>query len=479
MNERHKALRATESPSSPINVGVSRPRAAPSVAIGGLSGAMAGGQSVPFIVPLLFLLTGVCAAALFGLLLPWIIPEALVSPGFPHVLVLVHTATLGWLTMTIMGASLQLAPVIVVSPLRAARFLRWHYPLYLSGVLLLLSGFWWMLLWLLIAGGTLIVLAVIHYAIILGATLAHATKRPLTVRFLVASLTYLCIVVSLGLLAALDFQYGFLGPGFDRLLLMHITLGVIGWLSTTLLGVSYTLVRMFALAHEHTDRLGKMIFVLLNASIVTLSIGFILAWEPLLLWRRRIAHRRGVALRLRLLADAAGTAAQAARRDTVSRHRRRRLLRSTCPLWGRGGSVRLVATDDSHRAGPGRACRLAGAKHDRVSLQDCLFPGLAQALWPIGRTPARAIDARITARALDMAQLVADQWGTAGNHSVRPVRLARAATNCRRGAGPGIGDRRRERAGHRAPPENVRNTAGYLLSSLEKPQLSAAFFGHA
>jgi len=283
MNERHKALRATESPSSPINAGVSRPRAAPSVAIGGLSGAMAGGQSVPFIVSLLFLLTGVCAAALFGLLLPWIIPEALVSPGFPHVLALVHTATLGWLTMTIMGASLQLAPVIVVSPLRAARFLRWHYPLYLSGVLLLLSGFWWMLPWLLIVGGTLIVLAVIHYAIILGATIAHATKRPLTVRFLAASLTYLCIVVSLGLLAALNFQFDFLDPGFDQLLLTHITLGVIGWLSTTLIGVSYTLVRMFALAHEHTDRLGKIIFVLLNASIVTLSLGFMRAWEPLLL----------------------------------------------------------------------------------------------------------------------------------------------------------------------------------------------------
>lgn len=283
MSERHKTLRETDPPSSSSNAKIPRPAAAPPVAIGGLSGALAGGQSVPFIVPLLFLLTGVCAAALFGLLLPWIAPETLLSPGFPHVLALVHTATLGWLTMTIMGASLQLAPVIVVSPLRAARFLRWHYPLYLSGVLLLLSGFWWMLPWLLIAGGTLIVLAVIHYVIILSATLAHATKRPLTVRFLAASLTYLCIVVSLGLTAALDFQFNFLGPGLDQLLLTHITLGVIGWLSTTLIGVSYTLVRMFALAHEHTDRLGKITFVLLNTSIVTLSLGFLLPWEPLLL----------------------------------------------------------------------------------------------------------------------------------------------------------------------------------------------------
>lgn len=91
---------------------------------------MARRRGVLLAVPLPFLLTGSCAAALFGLLLPWIVPEAIHAPSFPHVLALVHIATLGWLTMTIMGASLQLTPVIVVAPLRATRFIRWHYPVY-------------------------------------------------------------------------------------------------------------------------------------------------------------------------------------------------------------------------------------------------------------------------------------------------------------------------------------------------------------
>jgi len=96
-------------------------------------------------VPLPFLLTGACAAALFGFLLPWIMPEAVLALDFPHVLALVHLATLGWLTMIIMGASLQLAPVMTVSPLRATPFLHWQYPpVYVSGVVLLLSSFWWM-----------------------------------------------------------------------------------------------------------------------------------------------------------------------------------------------------------------------------------------------------------------------------------------------------------------------------------------------
>ncbi len=78
------------------------------------------------------------------------------------------SATLGWLTMTIMGASLQLAPVILTSPLRAAGFARWQYPVYLVGVALLLSGFWFWREPLLIVGGSLVVVAVAHYAVIIG-----------------------------------------------------------------------------------------------------------------------------------------------------------------------------------------------------------------------------------------------------------------------------------------------------------------------
>jgi len=243
---------------------------------------MAGRRGVPLSVPLPFLLTGVSAAALFGLLLPAIVPEAMLAPDFPYVLALVHLATLGWLTMIVMGVSLQLTPVMTVAPLRATRFIRWQYPLYVSGVILLLSGFWWIQPWLMAAGGSLVVLAVIHYTVILGISLARAATRPLTVPFLVASVTALCMVVILGLTMALNVQFGLLGAAVQQVLLVHLVLGILGWLSNTLIGVSYTLVRMFALAHGHSDRLGRLVFVLLNASIGILALGFIVAWFPLI-----------------------------------------------------------------------------------------------------------------------------------------------------------------------------------------------------
>ena len=253
------------------------------VTMRGLGGQASGRGVVPLAIPLPFLLTGVCGAALFGVLLPWVAPDALRAPDLPHVLGLVHVATLGWLTMIILGASLQLAPVILVTPLRALRLIRSLYPVYATGVALLVSGFWRMLPWLMTLGGSLVGLAVVLYTVAMGPTIAHASKRPLTVRYLVAALAYLCVVVSLGLTAALNFQLGFLGAAMSRLLLAHLTLGVAGWLSTTLIGVSYQLVRMFALAHGHDDRLGRIIFVLLNAGVVALAVAFSFAWLPLAL----------------------------------------------------------------------------------------------------------------------------------------------------------------------------------------------------
>jgi hypothetical protein len=266
-------------PRAGSNGGVFRVRTHPtSPAIGLAGGDLTGRRGVPLMVPLPFLLTGAIAAAIFGLLAPFVLPLALQAPDIPHVLALVHTVTLGWLTMTIMGASLQLVPVIVVSPLRATALLRWHYPVFLCGVLCLIAGFWWWQLWLLMLGGTVIVLAVVHYVIILGATFARASTCPLTVWFLTASLVYLCLVVSLGLCLAWNFTTGFLGAGTEHVVLVHLTLGIVGWLSCTLVGVSYTLGRLFMLAHAHDDRWGKLVFGLLNGGIVLLASGALLSW---------------------------------------------------------------------------------------------------------------------------------------------------------------------------------------------------------
>jgi hypothetical protein len=240
----------------------------------GLAG-MTGRRGVPLGVPLPFLVTGSCLAALAGLLLPFVLPEALSNSGQPHVLALVHTVTLGWLTMTILGASQQLTPVIAGTSLRLKALMPLVYPLYLAGVLILLGGFWFFLPRLLVLGGSLVIVAVLCYVAILTTTLLSASQRPLTLFYLAGALLYLCLVVALGLTAALNFLYGFLGLGALLVLPIHVTLGVAGWLTNTLLGVSYTLVRLFALVHDHDDRLGRVVLGLLNLGIIGLALGLL------------------------------------------------------------------------------------------------------------------------------------------------------------------------------------------------------------
>ncbi|HEU5348021.1 MAG TPA: hypothetical protein VFU63_05355, partial [Ktedonobacterales bacterium] len=59
---------------------------APPVAVQGLSGLARGG--VPLWLPVPFMVTGIIGAALFGVLLPWVAPQAILAPGYPHVLTL-------------------------------------------------------------------------------------------------------------------------------------------------------------------------------------------------------------------------------------------------------------------------------------------------------------------------------------------------------------------------------------------------------
>lgn len=243
------------------------------------AGSMPVPSAVGVAIPLPYLVTGIGAAALFGALLPWIAPDALLAPELPHVLALVHVATLGWLTMLVMGASLQLTPVMTVGPLRAERFVRWQFPIYVTGVGVLISGFWLFRVPLIIFGGTLVVLAVIHHAVILERTIFLAQTRTLSMRFIAAAFLYLLVVVGLGLTMALDIQFNFLGVEWHRVLLTHLTLGIAGWLTNMLVGVSYTLVRMFALVHDHDDRLGRVSFVLVQGGILGMALGGLLAWQ--------------------------------------------------------------------------------------------------------------------------------------------------------------------------------------------------------
>ena len=233
--------------------------------------------ATPLWLPLSLLLSGAVASVLLGIGAIFVLPEALTDPQAMHVLALVHTATLGWWTMTIMGAMYQLVPVVLVTRLRAVPLAYCQMLLYLVGVTLLISGFWFTLLPLLAIGGTLVVVAATVFAVHLLATILLASRRPLTAAYLIAALVYLLVVVSLGLTAALNLRWGFLGAATQRLLLAHLVVGLGGWLALTVIGISYKLAPMFALVHRSSERFGWGLLIALNLGLVSLALSLGLA----------------------------------------------------------------------------------------------------------------------------------------------------------------------------------------------------------
>lgn len=230
--------------------------------------------------PLWYLYSAVVALVLFCTGLIALAPEAVDSTLTPHVLALLHLATLGVLTTAIMGALWQLLPVILVVPAPPAWMTRAHYPLWLAGVAVLVAGFWsgW---WpALAAGGSLVVLGAVLFAAAMLRTIAVAPRRPLAAYFVAAGLVYLVLVVLGGLMLAVDLQTGFLGDRLLRVLPAHLLLGFAGWGVGTVMGVSYKLAPMFALAHVRDERPGWLCFGLLNGGLVALALGLLGGWPP-------------------------------------------------------------------------------------------------------------------------------------------------------------------------------------------------------
>ncbi|MDD5304394.1 MAG: hypothetical protein PHS14_14955 [Elusimicrobia bacterium] len=200
------------------------------------------------------------------------------------VLGLVHLLTLGWITMTIFGAICQLSPVLWETPLawpQAARWAWWAFMLGLSGFV----GELW-------TGGdrywipaVLLVVAIGAYLACFARTMIIAPRLDWTARHLAVSISFLAAVITLGLMLAWDRQRGVLFRDPRGALIAHIHLALVGWVSLTIVGVSYRLVSMFALAHVDSKTPGRLALALALAGLVGLALdGLFFGRRLLPLW---------------------------------------------------------------------------------------------------------------------------------------------------------------------------------------------------
>lgn len=244
-------------------------RAQPAVA-----GGIATSNSPPLGLPLGFFLAGALAFVAINALLVFDGGNLLTYSLLPVDLSLTHLVTLGWVTMVMMGALYQLTPVIFQTKLHSVRLGRWQFGIYLVGVVGLVSSFRWLWTPGLAIFGSAVLLSVALFLYNMARTLWRPPAWTVVGWYLAHSLGYLGMTVISGLTFAFDLHFHWF-PIPRYVLAAHVDLGLIGWFTLTLMGVSYQLVPMFALVHGHGVRLACWILRILNLGVFLLFLALL------------------------------------------------------------------------------------------------------------------------------------------------------------------------------------------------------------
>lgn len=233
------------------------------------------------------------------------------GPGLT--LAAIHLVTLGVLTLTAIGASYQLLPVVTRRPLARDWPPRLSFWLLCPGILLLVPGMGMSDSLLMKAGAALVCIGLAIFALVTADNLRRAGSVPVVSGHGWAAVAALVLVAVLGILLVLDFDGGFLDD-HQALSVAHMTVAVFGFMGLLAIGFSLVLVPMFALSRSLPQTPGWIQLILTVFACAGFSFGIIFANPPLLwisvaagfgavgcyLWLMRMALKTGMRKRLGL-----------------------------------------------------------------------------------------------------------------------------------------------------------------------------------
>ena len=224
-------------------------------------------QAPPISVPFRFFFSAPLFLLLAALALLAAGPAALQSRWTPALLGITHLFTLGCMGMVMIGAMLQLLPVLAGSPVPNPRLAAWaiHLPL-LAGTVLLCSGLYCATAMLVTLAMPLLAFAFAAFLAMSIYSLARAPARNASTRAMLLALAALTLTLGLGLLLAAGIT-GLLDIPMLQLVTLHAGWGLLGWTTLLVAGVAYQVVPMFQLTPPYprpfTRWLGNTLFVLM------------------------------------------------------------------------------------------------------------------------------------------------------------------------------------------------------------------------
>jgi hypothetical protein len=287
-------------------------------------------RAPPIAVPFRFFLTAPVFLLAAGVLLIWSGPDALASRSSPAALAATHLVTLGFMTMVMAGAALQMLPVLAGSPVPHAESVAVlvHAGLTL-GTAALAGGFLLgrpfvlkLAAWLLGATIAVLVLAA-------AAALARAAVRNATTRGMSLGIAALVVTVSLGLVLTAMYAWGVPLANL-AIRALHPAWGLLGWAGLLVAAVAFQVVPMFQMTPRYPDAMTRW--------FTAAAFGVLIAWS-LAAW-----YASGSPVELVLgFVLAAGYALFAVTTLVLQRRRRRRVRDATTAFWQLGMACAAAA----------------------------------------------------------------------------------------------------------------------------------------
>ena len=238
-----------------------------------MQGLLSFDQAPPFSAPLRFFLTAPLFALLAGLLLAWDGQSLLASRWTPGMLAATHLLTIGFMLQIMLGALIQVLPVIAgVNMAQPLRFSRWLHIGLSSGVVLLVAGFYFGSANTLSAGGLLLGASVLGFLFAILPALGRTPSTSPTIRGLKLAMAGLLGVVVLGVVLAQAMAYTWSLPLLS-LTDLHATWGFAAWGGILLVAMAYVVVPMFQLTPGYPARLSWWFPGLLMAGVAMVSLA--------------------------------------------------------------------------------------------------------------------------------------------------------------------------------------------------------------
>ncbi|BCB27681.1 hypothetical protein SKTS_25670 [Sulfurimicrobium lacus] len=231
-------------------------------------------QAPPFAVPFRFFLTAPLFALTAALVLLWQGPDLLSSRWNPALLGTTHLLTLGHMGLIMLGAILQMLPVVAGAPVgRPGLTAALVHTLGTGGIVLLCSGLIFTLPLALKLAMPTLGTALLLFAAMVVVTLRRALPHNMTVRAMRLAALMLAATALLGLTLLSNYAFGWWLQAREALTNLHLTWGLLGWVGILVVGVAYQVVPMFQLTPHYPARLTRWLapalFVLLPGLALT------------------------------------------------------------------------------------------------------------------------------------------------------------------------------------------------------------------